>query len=111
MLSAVFDRARDVAMPLTTAVKRHKGAAKKCVLRHGVVAVTVSVEVSLDTKLNKSRVSVGMHIDLTLLHSCTFVSFVTELWCFLHHSSNVAALAQVASQKIDIPFDSLVFKT
>ena len=40
-----------------------------------------------------------MHMDLTLLHSCTFVSHVTELLCALDHSSNAFALAQVASQK------------
>ena len=31
--------------------------------------------------------AVRMHIDLTLLHSCTFVSLVTELLCALDHSS------------------------
>ena len=39
-----------------------------------------------------------MHVDLTLLHSCTFVSLVTELLCALDHSSNAFALAQGASQ-------------
>ena len=77
MLSAVFDRARDVAMPLTTAVKRQDGAAKYCVWRHVVFPVTVSVEVSLDTKLTKLR-RVLECTDLTLSHSSTLVSFVTE---------------------------------
>ena len=49
------------------------------------------------------KASVGTHIDLTLLHSCTFVSLVTELLCALDHSSNVFALAQVASQN-RLPF-------
>ena len=35
-----------------------------------------------------------MHADWTLLHSCTFFSFVTELVCALDHSSNAFALAQ-----------------
>ena len=43
--------------------------------------VTVSVAVSLGTKLAQLRVSVGMHIDLT------------------DHSSDAFALAQVAPQK------------
>ena len=47
-----------------------------------------------------------MHMDLTLLHSCTIVSFVTELLCALNHSSNAFALAQVAPQN-RLPFDSL----
>ena len=38
--------------------------------------------------------SVGMHVDLTLLHSCTFVSLVTEWLSALDHSSNAFALAQ-----------------
>ena len=66
---------------------------------------TVSVEVSLGTVLVQLRESVGMHIDLTLLHSCTFVSFVTELLCALDHSFNAFALAQVASQN-RFPFDT-----
>ena len=33
------------------------------------LSVTVSVEVSVGTKLAQLRVSVGMHVDLTLLHS------------------------------------------
>ena len=43
-------------------------------------SVTVSVEVSF-TKLAQLWGSVGMHMDFTLLHSCTCVSFVTELLC------------------------------
>ena len=42
--------------------------------------------------------------DLTLLHSCTFVSFVTELLCAFDHSSNAFALAQGPSQN-RVPFD------
>ena len=38
--------------------------------------------------------SVGMHMDLTLLHSSAIVSFVTELKRALDHSSNAFALAQ-----------------
>ena len=38
--------------------------------------------------------SVGMHMDLTLLHSSAIVSLVTELKCALDHSSNAFALAQ-----------------
>ena len=35
-----------------------------------------------------------MYLVLTLLHYCTFVSFVAELSCALDHSSNAFALAQ-----------------
>ena len=49
-------------------------------------------------------VCVGMHIDLTLSHSCTSVSLVTELLCVLDNSSNSVALAQDASQN-RLPFD------
>ena len=56
-------------------------------------SVTVSVEVSLGTKLVQLRRNVGMHVDLTQSHSCTLFSFVTEL-CALDHSSNAFALAQ-----------------
>ena len=42
-----------------------------------------------------------MHVDLTLLHSCTSVSLVTELLCALDHSSNACALAQ-GSHKIEL---------
>ena len=42
----------------------------------------------------KPRVSVRLHVGLTLLHPCTLVSFVTELLCALDHSSNAFALAQ-----------------
>ena len=52
--------------------------------------------------------SVGLHIDLALLHSCTFVSLVTELSCALDHSSNAFALAQGASQN-RVPFDTFSF--
>ena len=38
--------------------------------------------------------SVGMHMDVTLLHSSAIVSLVTELKCALDHSSNAYALAQ-----------------
>ena len=76
-------------------------------LCQGFFSRTVSVEVSLGTVLAQLRESVGMHIDLTLLHSCTFVSFVTELLCGLHHSFNAFALAQVASQN-RFPFDTLL---
>ena len=69
----------------------------------------MSVEVSLGTVLVQLRESVGMHIDLTLLHSCTFVSFVTELLCALDHSFNAFALAQVASQN-RFPFDTFFKK-
>ena len=41
----------------------------------------------------KLRRSVGMHVDLTLLHSCTFVSFVRELLCAFDHFSSAFALA------------------
>ena len=58
------------------------------------VSVTVSVVVSLGASRPKLRESVELHIDLTLLHSCTFVSCVTELLCALDHSSNACALAQ-----------------
>ena len=47
-----------------------------------------------------------MHVDLTLLHSCTFVSLDTELLCAIDHSSNAFALAQVASQN-RLPFDTV----
>ena len=40
-----------------------------------------SVTVSMGTKLAHLRRSVGMHVDSTLLHSRTFVLFVTELLC------------------------------
>ena len=103
VVSAVFDRAQEVAMPLTTAAKRQNGSAKKCVLRHGVFAVTVCVKVSLDTKITKLR----KHIDMAQLHSCTFVSLVTELLCVVDHSSNAFALVQVASQN-SLPFDTLL---
>ena len=65
------------------------------------VSVTVSVEVSLGTKLAQLRESVRMHTDLTLLHSCTFVCLVTELLCALDHS-----LAQVAPQN-RLPLDMI----
>ena len=45
-----------------------------------------------------------LHIDWALLHSCTFLSLVTEL--VLDHSSNAFALAQGASQN-RVPFDTL----
>ena len=51
------------------------------------------------------RESDGTHIDLTQLHSCTFVSLVTELLCALDHFSNALPLAQDARQK-RLPFDS-----
>ena len=63
-----------------------------------LLSVTVSVYVSLGSKLAQLRRSVGMHMDLTLLHSCTCVSFVTELLCAHDHSSNAFALAQMALQ-------------
>ena len=47
---------------------------------------------------------VGTHIDLTPLHFCTFLSFVTELLCALDHAFNAFALAQVA-WKNRLPFD------
>ena len=72
----------------------------KCELCHFFMfSATVSVVVSLGTKLAQLRESVGMHIDLTLLHSCTCVSLATELFCALDHSSNAFVLAQVALQK------------
>ena len=64
-------------------------------------SVKVSVEVILGAKLAQLRGSVGMHIDLTLLHSCTCVS------CSLDHSSTAFALAHVASQN-RLPFDNQV---
>ena len=63
--------------------------------------VTVSVEVSLDTTWTKLRRSVGMHIFLTLLHFCAFVSLTTQLLCVIEHSSNAFALTQVASHETD----------
>ena len=42
--------------------------------------------------------------NLTLLHFCTFLSFVTELLCALDHAYNAFALAQVA-WKNRLPFD------
>ena len=56
----------------------------------------MSVEVSLGAKLLQAegRRGVGLHVDLTLLHSCTFLSFVTELVCALDHSSKAFAFAQ-----------------
>mmetsp|Transcript_19164 Transcript_19164/g.51226 ORF Transcript_19164/g.51226 Transcript_19164/m.51226 type:complete len:102 (-) Transcript_19164:54-359(-) len=65
--------------------------AKECNVGYAndfLFSVTVSVEVSLGTKLAQLRGSVGTHIDLTLLHSCTFVSLVTEWLCALDHSSS-----------------------
>ena len=56
-------------------------------------SVTVSVEVSLGTKVAQLRRSVKMHIDFSLSHSCTSVSLVF-------------ALAQVAPQN-RLPFDTL----
>ena len=56
--------------------------------------MTVSIEVSLGAKLGQAEGSVELHVDLSLLHSCTFFSFVTELVCALNHSSNAFALAQ-----------------
>ena len=50
---------------------------------------------------------VGTHVDLTLLHSCTFISLVTELLCALDHSSNAFALAQ-GCHKIELQL-SLLF--
>ena len=44
--------------------------------------------------LRSLSVSVRLHKDLTLLHSCTILSLVTELLCALDHSSNAFALAQ-----------------
>ena len=75
---------------------------KECNVSHAqdfLFSVTVSVEVSLGTKLAQLRGSVGTYMDLTRSHSCTFVSLVTELLCALDHSSNAFALAQVASRK------------
>ena len=45
-----------------------------------------------------------LHIDWALLHSCTFLSLVTEL--VLDHSSTAFAVAQGASQN-RVPFDTL----
>ena len=42
---------------------------------------------------------VGLYIDLTPLHSCMFVSLVTELLCALNHSSDAFALAQGCHKK------------
>ena len=52
---------------------------------------------------SKLRGSVGLHMDLTLSHSCKIVSLVTELSCALARSSNAFALAQGASQN-RVPF-------
>ena len=38
---------------------------------------------------------VGLHIDWTLLHSCTCVSLVAELLCALDHSSNLKTVVCV----------------
>ena len=45
-------------------------------------SATVSVEVSLGTKLAQAEGSVGMHVDLTLLHSCTL--FLSSQSCCVH---------------------------
>ena len=42
-------------------------------------SVTVSVDVSLGTKLAQLREIVGLHMYWSLLHSCTSVSLVTEV--------------------------------
>ena len=55
------------------------------------------------------HLSVGLYVDLTLLHSCTFLSLVTELLCALDHSSNAFALAQGAPQN-RVPFDIVADK-
>ena len=68
--------------------------AKECNVSYAedsLFSATMSVEVSLGTKLAQLRRNVGMHVDLTLLHSCTIMSFVTELVCALDHSSNAFA--------------------
>ena len=58
----------------------------------------LKIVVAFDTFCLFLSVFVGMHTDLTLLHSCTCVSLVAELLCALDHHSNAFALAQVASQ-------------
>ena len=48
-------------------------------------------------------VCVGLDVDLTMLHSYTLFSSVTELVCALDHSSNAFALAQEC-RKIELHF-------
>ena len=74
-------------------------------VRKDLFSVSLSVEVGLGTELAQLRVSVGTHIDLRLLRSCTFASLVTVLLCALDHSSNALPLAQDAGQN-RLPFDS-----
>ena len=83
--------------------------AKNCNVSYAndlLVSVTVSVKVSLGTKLAQLRGSVRMHTDRSLLQSCTCVSLVTDLLCALDHTSNAFALAQIAPQN-GLPFDTL----
>ena len=67
--------------------------AKKCNVSLDVIFVSAQAEGS-----------VGLHVDLAPLDSCTFVSLVTELSRTLDDSSNAPALAQGASQN-RAPFD------
>ena len=70
--------------------------AKECNVSYDRVfaSVTVIFVVSLGAKQAQAEGSVRLHVDLTLLLSCTFLSLVTELLCALDHSSNALALAQ-----------------
>merc|ERR1712136_77715 len=58
---------------------------KECNVSHAqdfLFSVTVSVEVSLGTKLAQLRGSVGTYMDLTRSHSCTF--FPLSQSCCVH---------------------------
>ena len=68
-------------------------------LRRGFFLSTVSLEVSLGAKLAQAQGSAELHVDWTLLHSCTFLSLVIQLLCALDHPSDAFALAQGVSQK------------
>ena len=67
-----------------------------CLGLYVLVSASVSC-VSLSVCL--SVCSSGMHFDLTLLHSCTFVSLVTEFVCAVDHSSSAFALAPGCATK------------
>ena len=77
---------------------REQGDRKRARAAHPSSQRIVPFCVSLSVSLYLC-VSVGMRMDLTLVHSCTFVSLVTELLCALDHCSIAFALAQVAPEK------------
>ena len=52
--------------------------AKECNVSYDRVFASVTVVVSLGAKLAQAEGTVRLHIDLPLLHSCTFVYLVTE---------------------------------